>query len=98
MTQPKPESSGKALQGITISLHFLCNVLVHSPMVTLWLQFALDGFTHQLALVKCSDSALWYVADCAWGSGTPHQPIAVQASAEDESTGDYNPRTYALWL
>ena len=52
-----------------------------------WLQLVLYGFSHQVILAKEPQSLAWYVMDVAWGSGTPHQPISVQASPQDCVTG-----------
>ena len=52
-----------------------------------WLQLVLYGFSHQVILAKEPQSLAWYVMDVAWGSGTPHQPISMQASLQDQITG-----------
>ena len=52
-----------------------------------WLQLFLYGFSHQVILAKEPQSLAWYVMDVAWGSGTPHQPISMQASPQDQTTG-----------
>ena len=59
-----------------------------------WLQLVLCGFSHQVLLVREPQSLAWHVVDVAWGSGTPHQPISMQASPQHQTTGTSSP----IWL
>ncbi|CAL5220030.1 g1976 [Coccomyxa viridis] len=50
-------------------------------------EFALQCGTHEIVLARVLGSAVWYVVDAAWGSGTPHKPIAVREWRDEESSG-----------
>ena len=60
-----------------------------ADLCILVVQFALQCGTHEIALARVPGSAVWHVMDAAWGSGTPHKPMAVRAWLEADFSGHH---------